>query len=190
MDDLIKEYREALKDIRRQKALVKEKIVFQKKLLERDPDNKEIKKEIKRLKKERKIFTGTESDLVFTIQWMKSGHMPGIRRGIERRASYQNEKPIDPLTMQRYFRSSEAEFPWDKSPKECVITRTEKEIIEEAVNKLSQKEMEVYLLAKGKSFSQYKIADMMNISRSSVKVMIRRADQKIARIMNERKMVV
>nr|WP_242055351.1 sigma factor-like helix-turn-helix DNA-binding protein [Cytobacillus firmus] len=136
------------------------------------------------IRHEASIYRSIRNELEFAICWMKNGHSPESKRGIERRASYQIEKPIDPLLMQRYFRSQEACYPWDDGMKEHVVTRSEKEVLSRAMDTLTDKEREVYLMFKGQSFSQYKIADMMNISRSSVKTMISRADKKIHKVIS------
>ncbi|SHL24869.1 hypothetical protein SAMN04487918_1011863 [Bacillus sp. bc15] len=48
---------------------------------------------------------------------------PGKKRGIERRAAYEREKPCDPLLMQRYVRSIEMPVhEWDSETKESVIS--------------------------------------------------------------------
>lgn len=130
------------------------------------------------------IYNSIRNELEYTITWMKTGHSPENKRGVERRAAYQNERPIDPLLMQRYFRSNQPMFPWDNEPKEYVVTPTEKLVIDQALSSLTEKELEVFLMNKGKGFTQYKIAELMKISRSSVQTMIKRANKKIAVIIN------
>jgi positive control factor len=81
MNNLIKEYKESLKITRKMY------------------DNA--------VEEDKKIIAGMISDLEFAIEWLETSRMPGNRRGIERRAAYQREKPFDPLLMQKFFRSSE-----------------------------------------------------------------------------------
>lgn len=133
------------------------------------------------------IYRSSRTSLEFAINWMKTGHPPGNIRGVERRAAYEKEKPIDPLLMQRYFRSQEPTYSWDDHEQEHVITPSEKQVIDAAMSSLSPKELEVFLMFKGYSFSQYKIAEMMGISRSSVKTMINRANKKVSKILQESK---
>lgn len=133
------------------------------------------------------IYNSIRNELEYTIHWMKTGHSPENKRGIERRAAYQNERPIDPLLMQRYFRSNQPLFSWDNEPKEYVVTPTEKLVIDQALAALTERELEVFLMNKGKGFTQYKIADLMKISRSSVQTMINRANKKIAVILKKQK---
>ena len=136
---------------------------------------------------DKEVISSWKRNLEYSITWMKTGHRPGLKRGIERRAAYQNEKPVDPLLMQRYFRSSINPYDWDQEEKEYVITPSEQEILNEAMSVLSEKEREVYILARGNGHSQYKVAEMMKLSRSSVRNMLERADKKIAMIMKKHK---
>lgn len=136
---------------------------------------------------DKEVISSWKRNLEYSIAWMKTGHRPGLKRGIERRAAYQNEKPVDPLLMQRYFRSSINPYDWDQEEKEYVITPSEQEILNQAMSVLTEKEREVYILARGNGHSQYKVAGMMNLSRSRVRNMLERADKKIAKIMQKHK---
>ncbi|MGE6379564.1 sigma factor-like helix-turn-helix DNA-binding protein [Peribacillus muralis] len=136
---------------------------------------------------DKEVVASWKRNLEYSITWMKTGHRPGLKRGIERRAAYQNEKPVDPLLMQRYFRSSQNPYDWDQEEKEYVITPSEQEVLNEALAVLSEKEREVFILSRGNGHSQYKVAEMMNLSRSSIKTMLSRADKKIAVIIKKHK---
>src|SRR5690606_5672560 len=87
MQDLIQQYRESLRKVRKAKETANEV--------------------------DRSILSGMESDLEFAIKWMKTGRMPGSRRGAERRAAYEKEWPADPFRMDmpgRYYRSAGAVY--------------------------------------------------------------------------------
>lgn len=129
------------------------------------------------------VVRSWKSNLEYAIAWMKTGHNPEFSRAIERRAAYQNEKPIDPLLMQRYFRSTENYYAWDNASKEHVITPSERILLDKVMDALTEKELEVYMMARGNCFSQYKTAQLMGVSRSSVKTWLSRANKKIARIL-------
>ncbi|WP_437831729.1 sigma-70 family RNA polymerase sigma factor [Niallia taxi] len=197
-EDLIKQYQETLDSVKKKRKEIKSEINDIKEILK---ENKSAGKS-KRLSKERKTafvnkwqeleavdthYSGIQGDLDHALSWMKNGHAPGVIRGIERRAAYEREKPIDPLIMQRFFRSNNSVFQWDNEPKENVITPSEKIIIEKATKTLTEKEMEVFLMCKGKGMSQYEVARIMNISRNSVKSMLSRANKKVAKILLEEK---
>lgn len=191
MEDLVKEYNLSLAPIlekrRELKYRIKQLDEYSKTKYVRKADKLAATEEKQALEAEDSIFAGMQSDLEFAIEWLKTGHQPGVTRGIERRATAEREMPVDPLLMQRYFRSRQPDFPWDTEQKESVVGRSEKEILDKAMDALSDKEKEVLLLFKGKSFSQYKIAEIMNISRNSVKTMLSRANKKINHILEEEK---
>jgi positive control factor len=159
MNNLIKEYKESLKMTRKMY------------------DNA--------VEEDKKIIAGMISDLEFAIEWMETGRMPGNRRGIERRAAYQREKPFDPLLMQKFFRSSEQVYKWDDHEKEHVITEWDRQRIEDALSVLTKREREVYLMSRGYILSYSEIANYLCISSSSVQTMIERAEKKIQKRINE-----
>lgn len=159
MEELLKQYRESLRSA--------------KKLLKRASDE------------DKKIIRGIISDLEFAIEWMETSRMPGNRRGIERRAAYQREKPFDPLLMQKFFRSSEPVYEWDDHEKESVITEWDKQRIEDALSVLTDREREVYLMSRGYCLTYSEIANYLCISSSSVQTMIQRAEKKIKKRIKE-----
>jgi positive control factor len=159
MNNLIKEYKESLKMTRKMY------------------DNA--------VEEDKKIIAGMISDLEFAIEWMETGRMPGNRRGIERRAAYQREKPFDPLLLQKFFRSSEQVYKWDDHEKEHVITEWDKQRIEDALSVLTDREREVYLMSRGYCLTYSEIANYLCISSSSVQTMVERAERKIKKRINE-----
>jgi positive control factor len=134
---------------------------------------------------DKKIIAGMISDLEYAIEWMETGRRPGNRRGIERRAAYQREKPFDPLLMQKFFRSSEPVYEWDDHEKEDVITSWDRERIEDALSVLTDREREVYLMSRGYCLTYSEIANYLCISSSSVQTMIERAEKKIKKRIRE-----
>lgn len=159
MEELLKQYRESLQLAR--------------KLLEMASDE------------DKKIIRGIISDLEFVIEWLTTGRQPGHKRGIERRAAYQREKPFDPLLMQKYFRSSEPIYEWDDHERESVITSWDRERIEDALSVLTDREREVYLMSRGYCLTYGEIANYLCISSSSVQTMIERAERKIKKRIKE-----
>ncbi|MFP7469986.1 sigma-70 family RNA polymerase sigma factor [Niallia taxi] len=69
--------------------------------------------------------------------------------------------------------------------KEYLVTPSEKQVIDKAMAFLSKRELEVFLMYKGRSMSQYEIARILNISRNSVKSLLTRANKKVATIIRE-----
>jgi RNA polymerase sigma-70 factor (ECF subfamily) len=129
---------------------------------------------------EEDIIKGIISDLEYTIEWMKSGRRPGNKRGIERRAAYQRERPMDPLIIQRYFRSTnEGIYKWDNHVEEDVISISDRLRIDQALTVLTEKEKEIYLMSRGHCLSYSQIARYLCVSRSSVQSTIERAENKL-----------
>ncbi|RDE19362.1 MULTISPECIES: sigma-70 family RNA polymerase sigma factor [Parageobacillus] len=159
MNDLLQEYKQTLKHT--------------KKLFKHASDE------------DKKIIRGIISDLEFAIEWMETGRRPGNRRGIERRAAYQREKPFDPLLMQKFFRSSEPTYEWDDHEEENIITSWDRQRIEDALSVLTDREREVYLMSRGYCLTYSEIANYLCISSSSVQTMIERAEKKIKKRINE-----
>lgn len=156
MQDLIEEYRQALKSIR---------------LLQQSASAED-----------NKLLGGMASDLQYALEWMQTGRRPGNKRGIERRAAYERERPFDPLLMQRYFRSMDDNvYSWDDHIQEDAVTAWDRERIEDALSVLTEREREIYLMSRGNCISWAQIAKYYSISRSAVQDSIRRAETKIAK---------
>lgn len=128
------------------------------------------------------------SNIEYCVSWLRTGRRPGSVRGIERRAAYEREKSFDPLVMQRFFRSDENLYHWDGEQKENVISSSDKERIEKALSVLTEREKEIYLMAKGNSMSHAKIAAILHLkSRGAVYNTLLRADKKIQKYLREKK---
>jgi positive control factor len=126
------------------------------------------------------IIKGIISDLEYTIEWLSTGRRPGNKRGIERQAAYQRERPMDPLIIQRYFRSSdEKKYEWDDHLQEHVISPSDEKRIEQALLILTEREKEVYLMSRGHCLTYSQIARILCISRSTVQSTIERAEDKL-----------
>ncbi|MDM5430266.1 sigma-70 family RNA polymerase sigma factor [Bacillus mycoides] len=130
--------------------------------------------------KDEKIINGMISDIEDDLKWMRTGKEPGMKRGIERRASYQREIKVNPLLIQRYLRSKETEYEWDKEHKENAITTWEKIQLDDALSTLTETEKEIFVMCKAGMFTQEEIAKMRGVTRSTVQQNLRRADKKIA----------
>lgn len=182
MEDLLLEYKQTkaitsskIDELKTEIKLLNEKIVF----IKNPRKKQEIEKKITKLEDEKSIYSSCKSDLNYAIYWMEHGHSPGLTRGIERRAAYEREYSFDPLMMQRYFRSRQPEYPWETTDTESLVDTDEREVIELALQNLTEKEREIYLLFTGKCMTQYKIADMLFVTRNTVKTTLARAKRKI-----------
>ncbi|GIP35502.1 sigma-70 family RNA polymerase sigma factor [Paenibacillus sp. J2TS4] len=122
---------------------------------------------------EKKLLSEMLSDCLFVIEWIGSGRPPGNRRGIERRAAYQREKLVDPISMQAYVHKSTAGSPAN-------LTDGQRAKLKTALSKLSDRERDCYVMAHGECFSYSEIAAMLQITKGSVAQYISRAQKKIS----------
>ncbi|MBO1513247.1 Fis family transcriptional regulator [Metabacillus sp. BG109] len=135
---------------------------------------------------DKEIIKDMITDLEYSIEWMETGRRPGNKRGIERRAAYQRERAFDPLLMQKYFRSADdINYEWDNSNKEDLISEWDQERIEDALSVLTKKEKEIYLMSRGYCIRYKDIARYLDITVSTVKTNIKRAEKKIGQRINE-----
>lgn len=130
---------------------------------------------------EQKVLSGMVSDLEFALTWMQTGRITNSQRGIERRAAYQRERVVDPLLMQRFFRSMDNDvYEWDNHVQEHVLGEWEKIQLEDALSVLTEREKEVYLMSRGYCLTYSEIACYLVVSRSTVQTLVERAERKIA----------
>jgi RNA polymerase sigma-70 factor (ECF subfamily) len=135
---------------------------------------------------ERKVIGGMISDCDYVLQWLRTGRRPGNRRGIERLAAYQREKPIDPLHIQKYFQAVGGD-PFQKIGIERIdtITQADRERLEDAMCELTNVEKEYYMLHHGYGFSYAAIANMFCVTKGTVQTTVERAEKKIKKRINE-----
>ncbi|TXK82615.1 sigma factor-like helix-turn-helix DNA-binding protein [Paenibacillus sp. N3.4] len=120
------------------------------------------------------MITQMISDVDFAIEWMHTGRRPGNKRGIERRSAYQREKLMDPIRMQAYAQQNHAGSPSN-------LTDGQRNQLEMALSRLSERERECYVMAHGHCHSMSDIAAMLNIRKSSVQTFVERAQNKISK---------
>src|SRR5690606_30945358 len=111
-----------------------------------------------------------ESSLVYSIEWMRTARQPGSMRGIERRAAYEKEIKVDPSVF---------EYLYVEETKDRQLKKFEQERLDYVLSKLSKREREVYILLKGKGYSQYYAAEILGISRGALQTIYKRAQNKI-----------
>ncbi|MBJ8205502.1 sigma-70 family RNA polymerase sigma factor [Bacillus cereus] len=159
MKDLIKQYKKTLKQLEESKNCATEKDV--------------------------EIISEMITDIEYSLEWMCTAKKPGNRRGIERRAAYEREKPCDPLLMQRYVRSTEMQaYEWDTEVKESVISEWDRIQLEDALSTLTEREKEIYVMSRGYGFTQDKISNYLKLQRTTVQEYLKRADKKIGERMS------
>ena len=164
MRDLINEYKESLRKVRKAKETANEV--------------------------DRSILSGMESDLEFAIKWMETGRMPGSRRGAERRAAYEKEWPADPFRMDmpgKYYRSVGAvyvadfvsNYGIDEPEMDEDDAETIRLFIDDILSCLSEREREVFEMRHVAGLEYHEIAEELGISEVNVGVVLNNAKRKI-----------
>ena len=132
------------------------------------------------------LYSGMESDLRYALQWMKTGKEPGTIRGIERQSGEVREVSVDPIQMQRYFRSTDSmDYAWDNHDQENAVSRSEKERLEFALSSLTEHQKEIYMLVRGRAFTYAQAGKIMGLKKSAIQSAIDKADTKIAKKLSE-----
>ncbi|SFP10554.1 sigma factor-like helix-turn-helix DNA-binding protein [Salibacterium halotolerans] len=111
------------------------------------------------------------SDLTYAIDWMRLGYNPGNTRGIERRAAYEREVAVDPLHIQSYVSNT--------TTGHTGTSEDDKQRIQEALEVLTDRERDAYLMVRGEALPREEVARLLNVSKGTVNNMITRCEQKI-----------
>ncbi|OKP91311.1 sigma factor-like helix-turn-helix DNA-binding protein [Paenibacillus sp. P32E] len=122
---------------------------------------------------DKKVISGMVSDCEYVEEWLTTGRRPGNKRGIERRAGYEREVLLDPVRMQAFASDSKAGSPAN-------LTDDQRFQLQYALDQLSERERECYVLAHGECFSHSTIASMLEIAPGSVSEYIQRAHKKVS----------
>jgi|SRR5690625_4727694 len=122
---------------------------------------------------DKRTLGGMESDLRYALEWMRRGRMPGPRRGVERLASYQRERPIDPIHIQTYM--SQPLYQQHKN----TVSNSDMERIKKALSCLTEMERDVYIMARGRCIPRSEIAMMLGVEKGTVNKILTRSDEKI-----------
>ncbi|GKU79797.1 sigma factor-like helix-turn-helix DNA-binding protein [Paenibacillus sp. L3-i20] len=178
--DLKKDYQNTLKVWQEKRDALRAELQSKTKIVLEDLAKKEHKAERNRLKSEfpaliERINEISEitADLNFTINFLHTGRLPGSKRGIDRRSIYQRTVLVDPTIMGRYIQPT-------NSRSASTLTEDEQHKLKEVLDILSPREREVFILAKGQGFPHEYIANMLNMQKGSVDVMVKRAHKKMS----------
>lgn len=154
MEDLIKEYTEGLKRIRKAQQ-----------------ESTDVE--------DKRILSSMASDLQYALDWLKSGRCPENRRGVERLAAYQRERAVDPFILQsmvdQFSRRRECTVTeWDRlriREALSVLTKREREVfLMSRAENFSYEQIAVQL-----GISKSSVQTM--ISRAEQKIVIRKKDK-------------
>jgi positive control factor len=126
---LMAEYRKSLREAMRMKCVVDSKI-------QKSLDNK--KKPTIQDEEDKKVIASMISDLEYALEWMQSGRNPDARRGIDKNGVYlTNPAILEILPVAPTYKTVKKE-----------ISGWEKEIIEDALCILTEREKDVFFMIK------------------------------------------
>jgi len=127
--------------------------------------------ELLAVEQDRKLIVEMIASCSYIIEWLQTGRRPGNARGIERRAGYQREVPMDPATLPAVPQLNTVPM----EPENVNHFR-----LEAAMRGLTDRERECYMLSQGQNYSFSDIAEVLQISKSSVGTYMIRARRKVA----------
>lgn len=137
-----------------------------------EAEREQLELEIAELESNMKLIGEMRSGVEYIIEWLETGTRPGNKRGIERRAAYQREKPVDPLIMQSYLSKT-------SSGSNIQVSDRDRDRIEFALEQLSPRERECYEMIRGNGLTYAEVSKLLDIERSSVQSYIDAADKKL-----------
>lgn len=113
-------------------------------------------------------YSSMISDTEFAITCMETGAIPGTRWSVPR--CHAGEIPMDPLVLSRIVQNRE---PVNSAPDWVVL------FLEKLMHTLTEKEKDAYELVRGRGYSFAQAGRLMQCSKSTVQIHIRRAERKI-----------
>ncbi|WP_342472170.1 sigma factor-like helix-turn-helix DNA-binding protein [Metasolibacillus sp. FSL H7-0170] len=134
--------------------------------------------------------TSMERDLKEAIQWMETGYDPAEYRAATRTDSY----VMDHYLMQQFLISLDCNFTGLDEEEKSLNNEDERldniqSIIKEALVGLTENERKVFILIRAEYMTFSKVADILEITRSSVQSYLRRAETKIKNNINGKKLI-
>lgn len=172
---LLLEYMESLENNKRMKQQVQDKIdplerIYQDKHRFSDEERAAAKLEAEEWKLERSVLNGMESDLQYSIEWMKTGRKPDSYRGAENRKAYeQNSFPpsfFQELPMYEDLGNDEKEDDFKA------------EYLEFLLKDLTYQEREIFVLTR-LGYSVRQAAQVLDLKKSKVHLVKSRAEKKV-----------
>ncbi|MCT6925853.1 sigma factor-like helix-turn-helix DNA-binding protein [Metasolibacillus sp.] len=144
------------------------------------------------LKKLQKIggCSSMERDVKEAIQWMETGYDPAEYRAATRKDCY----VMDHYLMQQFLLSVDCDFTASDSNQQQLNNEENRidsmqSIIKEALVGLTENERKVFILIRAEYMTFAKVADILEITRSSVQSYLRRAELKIKNNINCKKLI-
>lgn len=131
--------------------------------------------QIELLEREAALYRAEISDLNFIIKWIRTGRQPGSTRGVENRAAYEREIPVDPYWIQL---NNDTAYDMYKDTNYENTDFEKEELIKKIIKPLNKKEKEIFIMA-ANDMSIRQIAKMTGIPRSTVHDTLKKCSQKI-----------
>ena len=156
MKKLIKEYRLSLRCVNKARAVATGKV-------------------------DRSLLASCADSLGYSIKYMEKGKNPDTRRGITRLSALRREIPVDPQSVA--FVGAVA---IQSRPPE--ISEGMQKAIDDlgiVLKVLSKKEREAYSFVRGSGYSFAIAAELMNVQKSTVQTLVKRAEDKIFALVSE-----
>lgn len=176
IQDLLNEYRQTKKET--QKRLDDLNSIL-KPLQQKYADSKTLDKSeselLYQLEHDKKILNAALTNLVFSIEWMQTGRMPGAKRGIEKRSAYEREVLTDPYWLQLKCDEIIDVFHFEEKNQ---VDEYKQELVHDIMKTLSKREQEILTL-KAKEFSIRRIANLLDVPKSTVGDVLKRTRTKI-----------
>lgn len=110
----------------------------------------------------------------YVVRWLETGREPGTTRGIERRAAYQREIPVDPQM-----------FPFDKYMDYWVdgdgVAEKDFSMIAAARELLTEKQWEAFEMYHAGMYTYEEIAEVLGISKPAAFYRVKSAKEKLGK---------
>lgn len=194
IDEMKAQYRYRARILKKEREKINEELLSLEKMITQAEKNgdyeilDELTDRLIELKSDKETIGWLLGNLEYSLEWMETCRRPGNKRGIERRAAYQREKPMDPLIMQRYIEHVGVEtYPWMDRDQRDAVTLEEREKIESVLSVLTNREREAYLMVRGNCLSFSETAKLLGVTKSRVQDAVKRAETKIAKKMAQEK---
>lgn len=127
-------------------------------------------------KEDKSLLSSCADSLSFSIKYMEIGKHPDNRRGITRLSDIQREVPVDPQNL-AFVRA----VAMSRQPSTGISERMQRAIDDLGIvlKELSNKEREAYSFVRSSGYSFGEAAELMNIQKGTVQVLVKRAEDKI-----------
>ncbi|WP_404427290.1 sigma-70 family RNA polymerase sigma factor [Ureibacillus chungkukjangi] len=122
------------------------------------------------------------SNINYTIEWIRKGKQPGLRRGIERQSAYVKEVPFEPYWIQLQKDTGDfSHYESFNSEDEAMVSINQEQkerTVASLTESLTERQKEVLDLASN-GFSHDEIAKILNVHKGTVSQTLNRVKEKI-----------